>query len=125
MQIPADPSRWALAAIILLAIIISLSVSSKYFSIENINLFRIASSEARLDSARNALLIIEKNPFIGIGLAAPILTFIKGKDEVTIGSNAIVGVYFNLKRNNFFLRFVLKSYILIFRSSVLKFPLPG
>lgn len=47
--------------------LLMLILSSKYFNIENINLFRIVSSEARLETARNAILIIKNNPLIGVG----------------------------------------------------------
>lgn len=42
-------------------------ISSKSFNVENINLFRIASAEARIDSAKIAVLIIKNNPLFGIG----------------------------------------------------------
>ena len=42
-------------------------ISSKNFNIENINLFRIASAEARLDSAKIAMQIIRENPVFGVG----------------------------------------------------------
>lgn len=42
-------------------------ISSKNFNVENINLFRIASAEARIDSAKIAIQIIKDNPFLGIG----------------------------------------------------------
>lgn len=45
-------------------------ISSKNFYIENMNLFRIASAEARLDSAQNALKIIGDNPIFGVGFNA-------------------------------------------------------
>lgn len=41
--------------------------SSKSFHIENINLFRVASSKARIDSAKNAIQIIKDNPILGVG----------------------------------------------------------
>lgn len=44
-----------------------LSISSKYFNIENINLFRIVSSEARIETSRNAIKIIEDHPVFGVG----------------------------------------------------------
>lgn len=47
--------------------IIFILISSKNFNIENINLFRIASTEARIDSAKIAIQIIRDNPFLGIG----------------------------------------------------------
>jgi len=42
-------------------------ISSKSYYIENINLFRIASSKARIDSAKVAIEIIKNNPFFGVG----------------------------------------------------------
>ena len=42
-------------------------MASAYFNIENVNLFRAVSSEARLETAGNALLIIKNNPLIGVG----------------------------------------------------------
>lgn len=55
----------------LLVIVLSvLMLSSKYFNIENINLFRIASSEARLEAARDAISIIKNNPIFGVGFNA-------------------------------------------------------
>lgn len=42
-------------------------IASRNFSIENLNLLRTASSEARVDTAQNALTIISKNPLIGVG----------------------------------------------------------
>ena len=54
--------------VFLLAItLLVLAISSRYFNIENINLFRIVSSEARLETARNAISIISKNPIFGVG----------------------------------------------------------
>lgn len=41
--------------------------SWKNFYIENINLFRIVSAEARIDSAKIALEIIKNNPVFGVG----------------------------------------------------------
>ncbi|MDP3988302.1 MAG: O-antigen ligase family protein [Candidatus Levybacteria bacterium] len=43
---------------------------SRNFYIENLNLLRIASSEARLESAQNAIKIIQKNPVFGVGFNA-------------------------------------------------------
>ncbi|HSX40330.1 MAG TPA: O-antigen ligase family protein [Candidatus Saccharimonadales bacterium] len=42
-------------------------VISKNFYIENINLFRVVSSEARIESSKNALFIFQKNPILGVG----------------------------------------------------------
>jgi len=54
---------FGLIAISLLVIFIS----SKNFYIENINLFRTFSSNERLKSAKDAIVIIEKKPILGIG----------------------------------------------------------
>ncbi len=54
--------------VMLLGIIfIFICMASAYFNIENVNLFRAVSSEARLETAGNALLIIKNNPLIGVG----------------------------------------------------------
>jgi len=54
--------------VMLLGIIfIFICMASAYFNIENVNLFRVVSSEARLETAGNALLIIKNNPLIGVG----------------------------------------------------------
>lgn len=45
-------------------------IASRNFYIENINIFRVASSEARLQAAGSAIAIIEKNPIIGVGFNA-------------------------------------------------------
>lgn len=42
-------------------------ISSRSFNVENINLFRITSAEARIDSAKIAINIIKDNPFLGVG----------------------------------------------------------
>lgn len=52
---------------VLLTIIIVALISSRYFNIENINLFRVVSTEARIETSRNALVIIQDNPIFGIG----------------------------------------------------------
>lgn len=41
-------------------------VSSRFY-IENMNLFRVASSEARLKSMQEAFVIFQKNPILGVG----------------------------------------------------------
>lgn len=56
--------RWVLGLIIISAVFILLT--SKTY-LENTNLFRTASIEARLDSARNAVQIIKDNIVIGVG----------------------------------------------------------
>ena len=47
--------------------ILVLVASSKYFNIENINLFREASSQSRINTAKSALVIIKNNPVFGVG----------------------------------------------------------
>ncbi len=42
-------------------------ISSRNYYIENINLFRTASAEARIDSAKVVIEIIKNNPFFGVG----------------------------------------------------------
>jgi hypothetical protein len=59
-----------LIAILLIITFMVLAMSSRYFNIENINLFRIASSEARIESAKSAFLIIKNNSLIGVGFNA-------------------------------------------------------
>lgn len=44
-----------------------LAISSKYFNIENINLFRKVSSEGRIETSRNAIKIIGDQPIFGVG----------------------------------------------------------
>jgi O-antigen ligase len=50
--------------------ILVLLISSRYFNIENINMFRIVSSEERLGTARDAVKIIQSRPFFGVGFNA-------------------------------------------------------
>jgi len=57
-------------AILLGITLLALTISSKYFSIENINLFRVVSSEARIETAKKAIEIIQKHPFFGVGFNA-------------------------------------------------------
>lgn len=47
-----------------------LTMSSRYFNIENINLFRVVSSEARLETAKEAIKIIQNRPIFGVGFDA-------------------------------------------------------
>ena len=57
--------------VFLLVIILSvLAISSRNFNIENINLFRVASSEARIETTRNAIKIIQDHPILGVGFNA-------------------------------------------------------
>lgn len=57
-------------AILIGITILVLMISSKYFSTENINLFRVVSSEARLNTAIKSLDIIRQYPVLGIGFNA-------------------------------------------------------
>lgn len=52
---------------VILISIIFIFISSKSFYIENINLFRIASAEARINSAKIAIQIIKDNTLLGVG----------------------------------------------------------
>lgn len=45
-------------------------IASQFFYLENVNLFRTASSEERIRSAVNALQIIQANPIFGVGFNA-------------------------------------------------------
>lgn len=63
-----NKKRWILGFLVISIFVFILS--SKNFYIENLNLFRTASSKARLDSSLNALKIIEKNPILGVGFNA-------------------------------------------------------
>lgn len=56
--------------ILLGIVILILSMSSSYFNIENINLFRVVSSEARIETAKNAIKIIQDYPIFGVGFNA-------------------------------------------------------
>lgn len=60
---------------IMIALLLSITlfvliVSSRYYNIENINLFRVVSTEARLETAGNAVKIIQDNPILGVGFNA-------------------------------------------------------
>lgn len=57
-------------ALLLGIVFIVLAMSSKYFNIENINLFRVVSSEARIETSRNAIKIIGDQPIFGVGFNA-------------------------------------------------------
>lgn len=52
---------------IFLISVIFIIISSRNFNVENINLFRIVSTEARIDSAKAALEIIKNNLLFGTG----------------------------------------------------------
>jgi len=62
--------RKKLILLLLIIILIMVSISSRYFNIANINLFRVVSSEARIETARNAIKIIQDRPIFGIGFNA-------------------------------------------------------
>lgn len=57
-------------AILLGITFLALVLSSRYSNIENINLFRIVSTEARFETTRNAVKIIQDYPIFGIGFNA-------------------------------------------------------
>lgn len=57
--------------VLLLGIVfLALAISSKYFNIENINLFRVVSTEARIETSTNAIKIIGDQPIFGVGFNA-------------------------------------------------------
>lgn len=55
---------------LLLCTVLAVLLLPKSFQTEGTNVFRIASSEARLESAKNALVIIQENPILGVGFDA-------------------------------------------------------
>lgn len=57
--------KWTIGIILIWGIFVI--VSSKSFYIENMNLWRTASAEARIDTALIAVKIIRENPILGIG----------------------------------------------------------
>ena len=57
-------------ALLLVITFLVLAISSRYFNIENINLFRIVSTEARFETAKNAIKIIQDHPIFGVGFNA-------------------------------------------------------
>jgi O-antigen ligase len=59
-----------LILVLLAVVFLVLALSSRYFNIENINLFRAVSSEARLKTAGEALLIFKSSPLVGVGFNA-------------------------------------------------------
>lgn len=58
------------AVLVLTFIVLGIFFSPKSFQTEGTNIFRIASSEARIESAQKAIAIFQKSPFIGIGFNA-------------------------------------------------------
>jgi len=57
-------------AILMAITVLVLVMSSGYFNIENVNLFRAVSAEARLKTAGEAIGIIQNHPVFGIGFNA-------------------------------------------------------
>lgn len=57
--------KWTIGIILIWGIFVI--ISSKSFYIENMNLWRTASAEARIDTALIAVKIIRENPILGIG----------------------------------------------------------
>lgn len=57
-------------ALLLGIVFVALIISSKYFDVENINLFRVVSSQARLETSKNAIKIIGDQPIFGVGFNA-------------------------------------------------------
>lgn len=60
--------KWMLVTFF--GVVVFIITISPFFYIENINIFRTVSSNARLDSIKNALTIIKDNPIFGIGFNA-------------------------------------------------------
>lgn len=63
-------NKKVLIAILLGVILLTLTISSKYFYIENINIFRVFSSGARIETAKRAIEIIQGHPILGVGFNA-------------------------------------------------------
>ncbi len=59
--------RKALIGVMILMVVLSVIFSPKSFQTEGTNLLRVASSEARIDSARKAFRIFNANPVFGVG----------------------------------------------------------
>ena len=58
------------AILVVVIFLLSTTLVPKAYKTEGTNFFRIASSEARLGSAKQAIEIIRKNPFFGVGFNA-------------------------------------------------------
>lgn len=82
--------------VILLGItLLVLGISSKYFNIENINLFRVVSSQARLETSKTAIRIIGDQPIFGVGFNAyryALLRYGFRTDKAKVVSHADAGV---------------------------------
>lgn len=63
-------NRKVLIALLFGIVLIAFVISSRFFNVENMNLLRTVSSEARIETSENALKIIRKNPVMGIGFDA-------------------------------------------------------
>jgi len=63
-------SRKKLIILLFAIVFVAILISSRYFNIANINLFRVASSEARIETAKDTLRIIQSRPILGIGFNA-------------------------------------------------------
>lgn len=61
-------TKWLFAVLGVISFLIILL--SQFFYIENVNLFRTASSLARINSMKDAISIIQKNPIFGVGFNA-------------------------------------------------------
>ncbi|MBP9719360.1 MAG: O-antigen ligase family protein [Candidatus Levybacteria bacterium] len=57
-------------AAVFIVLLVLLFISPKSFQTEGTNIFRIASSEARVESAQTAIEIAQKNPVFGVGFNA-------------------------------------------------------
>jgi O-antigen ligase len=63
-----NKKKWIL---VLLGItVLVLTISSRYFKIENINIFRMTSSVSRYETAKDAIEIIKAKPIFGVGFNA-------------------------------------------------------
>lgn len=65
LSILMNKKKWLFVLAASLALVFT--ISSKYFFIENINPFRVVSTESRLETARNAITIFADHPILGIG----------------------------------------------------------
>lgn len=62
--------RWFLLLLLLVGIFMSVLYATGQYKVENTNLFRVASSEARLETASIAWQLFQKNPVFGVGFNA-------------------------------------------------------
>lgn len=77
--------KWIFGIILISTVFIVISSGS--FNVENMNLFRIASTEARIDSAKVAIAIIKNNPFFGVGFNTYRYAQVKYGFRNTVGSS--------------------------------------